>query len=211
MSAILKTVPAPGLAVMPQYLKDQIQTFIIKPHTWTYQWEILDTQETPIFSIHSPNGTGKRKYRFINTNSKETLFQIRTEGWGMGHYTAKLPNGVTKLWDNEIHKRTFHSSTNTIQVANQADPIKGVVSLQYVSNGSRDASFLYNGTPVAEVTKISSFSTGTYRVTVSPGMDPTLVISLMIVNVSRIGSRATKGAFGGGSSFAGAAGGVASS
>ncbi|KAL6243753.1 hypothetical protein RBB50_009186 [Rhinocladiella similis] len=200
----LPPLPAPGLAILPRYLSDRPLTVILKGSSFSRSMTATTGDGLLLFSIEGQALSRSHRRSFLDANGQK-LFEIREEGIRAKHYYAALEENGPRLFETETHVKIFRRSRTSVRFANQADPNRQMVELEFVQAGlGEDGSLTWSGGQVALVEKISFTMSGEYRLSVSPGMDPALVVAVTIAMIDRAKTQASRNA------GAGAGAGVAS-
>lgn len=111
---------------------------------------------------------------------------------GTKHYYAEVAENGPRLFTVDSKSSWTHRQRTAVRFANQADMRRSEESLEYIPVGFRDdGSFTWNGQLVVVVEKRFSLLTE-YHLTIAPGLDPALVVGVMVAMVDQEKTRSSK-------------------
>ena len=154
-----------------------------------------------LFRIEGQSLSRSHRKEFLDANGRK-LFEVRKDGMGLKRYYAEVEENGPRLLETETHTKMFHRPRTAVRFANQADPSRQLVEMEFIPARRGDnGSLTWSGGQVALIEKISLSTSGEYRISISPGLDPTLVVAVMVAMIDRAKTQASN------SAAAGAAGG----
>lgn len=200
--ADIAPVPAPGLAILPQYLSNSPLKVILKGSTWNRSMTATTEDGTVLFKIEGEAFARSHRRSILDANGQK-LFDLRKATLGTKHYYAEAEENGPRLFETETDRKMLHRSRTSITFANQVDPARQVVDLEYIHPGfGEDGSFSLGGRQVVLIEKISITLSGEYRMTIAPGLDSALVVGVVVamVDQARVRARHASNAAAGGAS-----------
>lgn len=190
----LPPLPPPGLAIMPQYQSNGPQTITLKGSSFSSSMTATTSNGAVLFRTEGKSFSLSHRRAFLDAYGQK-LFEIRKDGMGLKRYYAEVAENGPRLWDTETHSKMFSRPRTTVRFANQADPSRQMVELEFLPAGrGNDGHFTWGGRQVAVVEKVSFSLSGEYRLTLSPGMDPALVVAVMVAMIDRAKTQASSNA-----------------
>lgn len=203
----LLAVPEPGIAIFPQYISSNIQKINLKGSSWSKSMTATSANGQALFRIQSE--TLSRSYRktVIDGSTNSTLYQIRREdpGTGTRRYYAQSSDTGPRLFETEARTRLMHQSQIVVTLTNQADASHPTAELGFTpASRGKTGNFLLNGEEVVIVEQVSLNVGGEYELTVAAGLDPALIVGVMVAMVDQMKTQFNSGA--GAAATTGAAG-----
>lgn len=194
----MQAIPQPGLAILPQYLSADTQMIILKGSTFSKSMTASIANGQPLFHIEGENFSRSHRKTVIDASSNAMLYQVRKEGMGTKHYYAEMSENGPRLFETETHRKLMHRPKTIVTFANQADSSRPVIALEFTPAGmTSDGSFTLNGQLVAKVEKFSLSLSGEYQLTIAPGLDPSLIVGVMVAMIDRAKTQSNNSAAGG--------------
>lgn len=158
-----------------------------------------------LFLVEGERFSRSHRKTVIDAATNAKLFQIRKDGIGLKHYYAEISEDGPRLFETETHRKLMHRPRTEITFANQADSSRPVISLEFVPAGlGNDGSFTLNGQVVTTVEKVSLSLSGEYLLTIAAGLDPTLIVGVMVAMIDRAKTQSNNNAATGGAMATGA-------
>lgn len=190
----LPPLPPPGLAICPQYLSNRPLTVILKGSVFSRSMTATTADGALLFRTEGKSFSRSHRREFFDANGQK-LFEIRKQGMGLKRYYAEIQENGPRLFETETHTKIFHRPRTDVRFANQADPSRQMVQLEFTpARRGDDGSFTWSGGQVAVVEKISISTSGEYRLCLSPGMDPAIVVAVMVAMIDRAKTQASNNA-----------------
>lgn len=176
-SPTLEPLPAPGLAIFPQYVSsDKMETYRLKVQVFNPDFLITHADGRPFLHQKSAAMSMSGRTTITDANTNQRLCQIRGR---YNSYYAEV-EGAGKLFD-VIEEKTL--SKFSISFGNALDGGKRE-RLDFKSDNGwfnkKDGTVSWQGRPVAEIEHTSRFKP-VYLVHVAPGLDPFIIIGLFLV------------------------------
>ena len=196
----LPPLPAPGLAILPQYLSNHPLELTLKGSTFSKSMTATTGDGRALFRIEGASFSRSHRRAVLDAASGAKLFEVRKDGMGLKHYYAEVSENGPRLFETKTHSRLFHRPRTAVRFANQADPHnRGMVELEFVPAGrGDDGSFTWSGGPVVRVQKKGLSLSGEYQLSIAPGMDPALAVAVMVAMIDRAKTQAANSASAGG-------------
>lgn len=192
--ANLPPLPPPGLAILPQYLSDRPLIVTLEGSSFSKSMTATTSDGMPLFRIEGKSFSSSHRRVFLDSNGQK-LFEIRKDGMGLKHYYAEIEEDGPRLLETETHTRLFHRPQTSVKFANQADPSRQIIDLEFIPAGrGADGSLSWSGGQVALIEKISLSTSGEYRLSLAPGLDPALVVAVMVAMIDRARTQASRNA-----------------
>lgn len=196
--ANLAPLPLPGLAILPQYLSNTPLKVILKGAAFSKSMTATTSDGRPLFKIESQSFSISHRRSVSDASTGQKLFEIRKEGMGTRSYFAEVSERGPRLFETYTHVKLFHRARTAVKFANQADPNRGMVELEFIPAAmGQDGSFNLSGGMVARVEKVSMTLSGEYHLSIAPGMDPALIVAVTVAMIDRAKTQAHAGAAGG--------------
>lgn len=203
MEKAMNPLPAPGLAIIPQYLSNGPLKIILKSNG-TFSSGMTATiadSGTPLFLVDSASFSMSHRQAVIDAASNTTLFEVRKESMSTKRYYAEMGENGPRLFETQTRNKMLGRPRTEVVFANQADEKGGrpEARLEFTPAGmGEDGSFTLNGEMVALVEKVSFRIAGEYHLTLTPGFDPALVVGVMVAMIDRAKSQTRGGIVNGG-------------
>jgi uncharacterized protein YxjI len=138
----------------------------------------------PLLRVERSLASASHRRTVLDSNGHQ-LFCVRKEGFGSRHYYAEVGESGDRLFDVVVQVKLLARNLVGINVANQADPQKRLVRLEYVTTGRRGGgTLLWDGSRVAIVERKMNILSE-YHFLVAPGMDPTLATGILVALIDR--------------------------
>lgn len=170
-------LPRPGLAILPEYVSSRQEVFYIKGEMFSRDFSITHADGRPWLYMDSETLSFSHRKTIIDAATRQKLCQIRRSGMG-GDYYAEDGYGK-KLFD--IAQESMGTSRWAIHFPN-ANAGGRQERLEYKSNSRfnpRDGVISWQGQPVAAIEK-QGWGSKSFVVQVAPGLDPFIIIGLLI-------------------------------
>lgn len=194
----LTPVSAPGLAVIPAYLSDEPVTIKLKGSKFSKSLRATTSDGIVLFHSETKKWSLSHRTALLDMGGQK-LFEIRKQGNEARRHYAEVSNGGARLLEIETRPKCFGRAHTTVKFVNQADQNKPLINLDFVRTGSSGNGDLMWAAKavVGRVEKIGWCSSKAFRLTVAPGVDPTLVVALTIANIDQARTQNNAAAVGG--------------
>lgn len=187
----LPAIPPPGVALFPRYLVPETTQIILKKNTFNSTLHANSPGGQEIFHIENEIFSMSHRRTVTDAQTSQKLFQVRCDNFSTKYYYAEAMEGGPKLFQTITHVHLMHRDNTTVKFNNQADPTRPELAMEYIpSMMGKLGSLSLNGQVVVKIERNSLTISGEHHLTIAPGLDPALVVGIVVAMLDRADTQA---------------------
>jgi uncharacterized protein YxjI len=179
MAAVIEAPPVP-VGADTNYLAKQTEVIKLQHESFSKDWSITINGQ-PLMYIRGESLSLSHRMDLLDASHKK-LYQIRKETFRMGSssYYAELTEGGPRVWELHFDSHLFSGDECTMKFENSANG--GQMDMLHFKNNAFGSTgyVTYREKQVAEIKKVMFKMNHTYEITVSQGLDMSLVCAIIL-------------------------------